>query len=111
MELLLCFVISFGIIIFVLSIKEISYKKIFSKYNLDFIIIIPLYSCDFSEIYLKSKIELIKNSNVDVHKVILLNKGLTSEQYDICQNIVKNNNMFQIITLDEISDSVIESLK
>ena len=111
MELLLCFVIIFAVLTFVLSVKEMSYKKVFYKYKSDIIIIIPLCSDTFSEIYLKYRMESIKNSDINVCKVILINKGLDSEQYEICKNIIKNNNMLQFITDNELSDCIDGLLK
>ena len=111
MELLLCFVIIFAILTFVLSVKEMSYKKVFYKYKSDIIIIIPLYSDTFSEMYLKYRIDSIKNSNINICKVVLVDNGLDSEQYEICKNIIKNNNMLQFITDDELSDCIGKLLK
>lgn len=111
MELLLCFVITFAILNFVLSVREISYKKVFYKYKTDSIMIISLNSDDFSEIYLRHRVELIKNSGLDVCKVVLVDNGLTSEQHEICQNIIKNNDMIKLVNINEIYGFVEALLK
>lgn len=101
MELLLCFVVTFAILTFILSVREMAYKKVFHKPKVDSIIIISLYSDDFSEIYLKYQMELIKNSRINTRKVVLLNKGLNPEQYEICENIVKYNDMLELVNANE----------
>lgn len=101
MELLLCFVVTFAILTFILSVREMSYKKVFHKPKADSIIIISLYSDDFSEIYLKYQMELIKNSRINTRKVVLLDKGLEPEQYKICENIVKYNDMLELVNANE----------
>jgi len=111
MELLLCFVIIFTIITFVLSIKEISYKKVFYKHKSNSIIIIPLYVEDFSEIYLKHYIEVIKNSEISVYKVILIDNGLTLEQRQISDNIIKHNDMIEFINTNDLSCCIEALLK
>ncbi len=111
MELLLCFIITVAILSFVLLIREISYKIVFYKYKFDSIIIIPLYSEEFSEIYLKYRIELIKNSNIDICKVILLDKGLSTEQCKICENIIKHNDILKFISISELSECISVLLK
>lgn len=111
MELLLCFVVTFALITFILSVREISYKKVFYKYKSDSLIIIPLYADDFSEMYLKRRMELIKNSSIDVCKVVLIDMGLTSECYEICENIIKYNDMLELVKKDGLSDYIDELLK
>ena len=111
MELLLCFVITFSVITFVLSVRELSYKKVFYKHKSDSIVIIPLYNDDFSEIYLKHHMDLIKNSRINICKVVLLDNGLTLEQYKICENVVKNNAMLDLITINQLSDYIDGLLK
>ena len=45
--------------------------------------------------------ELIKNSRINTRKVVLLDKGLDPEQYKICENIVKYNDMLELINANE----------
>lgn len=111
MELLLCFVITFAVLIFILSVREISYKKVFYKHKFDSIIVIPMNSDNFSEIYLKYCIELIKNSDITMSKVILLDNGLDFEQYEICENIAKYNDMLKLIRKSDLIGYVDELLK
>lgn len=111
MELLLCFVIVFGIITFVLTIREISYKRVFRKHNSDSVIIVPLSDESFSEIYLRFYIDSIKNSGIDLCKVILLDKGLTFEECEICNKICESNVMIEFVKHSEITDYIEVLLK
>lgn len=111
MELLLCFVVVFGIITFILTVREVSYKKVFRKHKSSALIIIPLSEDDFSEVYLKFYVDTIKNSNIDLCKVILLDINLTSEQCEICNKICDKNEMIEFLNGYEIVDYIGALLK
>ena len=111
MELLLCFVVVFGIITFILTVREVSYKKVFRKHKSSALIIIPLTEESFSEIYLKFYIDTIKNSNIDLCKVVLLNTDLVSEQCEICNKICDENDMIEFLNGHEMIDYIGTLLK
>ncbi len=111
MELLLCFVIVFGIVTFILTVREVSYKKVFRSRKSSALIIIPLSEEDFSEIYLKFYIDTIKNNNIDLCKVILLDTNLTSEQCEICDKICDKNEMIEFLKGYEVVDYIGALLK
>ncbi len=112
MELLLCFVIVLSIVTFILSVKDFSYHKAFRQDKSKSVIVIPISDDENNiEIYIRYIVKSIKNSGINLRKVILFDTGMNDEQLQICNKLCEENSMIEIANRKEIVNCLTALLK